>query len=480
MSQFLDFDTAPVVTPEPPPPAPPQPGATTTNAPGFEKSQKVWLAQVNDPWRKLGVAMLYPFMFLRFTDLHLIIAAKTGFPNYLLYVFGLPAVLAMLASGGLGRAFRLKNTKYFLAFMALMTVAAIFSTWLGGSIMATLAYFRTTWIVMVLLAGLLMTWKELWRMLQLIAAAAAVNVLVAASMSKLSEESGRVGVEVGINNNPNDFAAVLMLVIPFLGLIICAPKMNIAARVLALVFLPWGLYYILASGSRGAMVGIILAIIYLIMKLPYRYQAPAVLACVLLAAMLVPAMPKGIVERLTSWNGGTDKAAVESAQTRMILLQKSLQYTVQRPLFGVGPQNFANYEAGLDKKTGEALWYGTHNAYTQISAECGIPAFIFYVMALGYSYRLLLRVYRRTKLRKPGLNLARLHLSALVTLVAMVGFCVTIAFNNFGYMFYTPALIGLAAVFAEVTEHEFHIPIQVNYRRHPEKTGWWTASSVES
>lgn len=424
--------------------------------------------------------MLYPFLFLRFTDLHLIIAAKTGFPNYLLYVFGVPAVLAMLASGGVGRAFRLKNTRYFLAFMGLMTVAAIFSTWLGGSIMATLAYFRTTWIVMVLLAGLLMTWKELWRMLQLIAVAAAVNVLVAASMSKLSEESGRVGVEVGINNNPNDFAAVLMLVLPFLGLVICSPKANIVARVLALVFLPWGLYYVLASGSRGALVGMILATLYLIMKLPHRFKAPALLGCVLIGAMLVPAMPKGIVERLTSWNGGTDRAAVESAQTRLILLQKSLQYTVQRPLFGVGPQNFANYEAGLDKKTGEALWYGTHNAYTQISAECGIPAFICYVLALTYSYRLLWRVYQRTTRRKSSLNLTRLHRSALCVLVAMVGFCVTIAFNNFGYMFYTPALIGLAAVFSEVTEHEFHIPIQVNFRRHPEKTGWWTASSVES
>ena len=46
-------------------------------------------------------------------------------------------------------------------------------------------------------------------------------------------------------------------------------------------------------------------------------------------------------------------------------------------------------------------------------------------------------------------------------LVSMVGFCVTIAFNNFGYMFFTPALIGLAAVFTEVTEHEFHIPLRL-------------------
>ena len=478
MSQFTDFYTEPVVTPVPPPPALPLPSTATPYTPGFGETQKAWLAQVKNPWRKLGVVAVYGFFFLRFTDLQVIIAAMTGFPNYLLYLFGVPALIGLLASGGVRRAFRLKSARYFLAFLGLMVVATIFSSWLGGSVLFTLSYFRATWVCFLLLAGLIMTWQELWRMLQLIAVCAAVNVMIGAFLSKLSEQSGRVGVEFGTNSNPNDFAAVLILVLPFLGLVVCTPKANIVARVLALAFLPWGLYHMLASGSRGAMVGMIVATIYLIMNLPHRLKAPAVLGCILICAMLIPAIPRGVIERLTSWNGGTDESAIESAKLRKLLLQKSLLYTVQRPLFGVGPEQFANYEGRRDRKAGVALWYGAHNSYTQISSENGIPAVIFYLLALGYSYRLLRRVYQRTRRRRPSPELRKLHRAALCMLVSMVGFCVTIAFNNFGYMFFTPALIGLAAVFTEVTEREFHIPLGLSYRTHPER-GWWTASSVE-
>jgi hypothetical protein len=478
MSQFLDLYTEPVVTPAPPPPSPPLSDTATSYTTGFGAAQKEWLAQVNNPWRKLGVWGVYGFFFLRFTDLHLIIAAKTGFPTYLLYLFGLPALVGLLASGGLRRAFRLKSARYFLAFLGMMIVATIFSSWLGGSVLFTLSYFRATWVCFILLAGLLMTWKELWRMLQLIAVCAAVNVLISVTMSKFFEQSGRAGVEIGTNSNPNDFAAVLILVLPFLGLVLCTPKANIVARVLALVFLPWGLYHVLASASRGAMVGMIVATAYLIMKLPHRLKAPAILGCLLICAMLIPAVPKGVIERLTSWNGGADESAIESAQARKILLQRSLLYTVQRPLFGVGPDQFPNFEGKQGGPNQEVLWYGTHNSYTQISSENGIPAIIFYVLALTYSYSLLRRVYQRTRRRNPSPDLRKLHRATLCMLVSMVGFCVTIAFNNFGYMFFTPALIGLAIVFTDVTEHEFHIPIGLSYRTHSKK-GWWTASSVE-
>ncbi|MFZ0704870.1 MAG: O-antigen ligase family protein [Candidatus Korobacteraceae bacterium] len=479
MSQFIDLYPEPVVTPVPPAPALPQPSTATNYTPGFRETQKAWLAELNNPWRKLGVIAVYGFFFLRFTDLHLIITAKTGFNNYLLYLFGVPALVGLLMSGGLRRAFRLKNSRYFLWFMVLMILSTLFSTWLGGSIFFTLGYLRSTWVCLILLTGLIMTWKELWRMLQLIAVCAAVNVLISTLLATFLEESGRAGVEIGTNGNPNDFAAVLMLVIPFLGLIVCTPKMNIIARALAFIFIPWGLYRMLASGSRGAMIGMIVAAIYLIMKLPHRFQFPAVLAGVLVCLTLVPLMPKGVVARLSSINGGTDRSAVESTHARIVLLQRSLLYTVERPLFGVGPQQFPNFEgkgAGKGGVDQAILWYGTHNSYTEISSETGIPAFIFYVLALTYSYTLLKRVYQRTRRRKPSLKLARLNRAALFTLVAMVGFCMTIAFNNFGYMVFTPILIGLSAVFAEVTEHEFHIPLGSTKRTRSQGARWATAT----
>ena len=84
-----------------------------------------------------------------------------------------------------------------------------------------------------------------------------------------------------------------------------------------------------------------------------------------------------------TWNTGTDVAAVESTEARKLLFQRSLRATVERPLFGVGPEQFPNYrgKGGRAQETREVLWYGTHNSYTQISSESGIPAIIFYVLA---------------------------------------------------------------------------------------------------
>ena len=466
MSQYSY--TLPVVTPEPPPPVLPLSRPVGRYTPGFQRTQKAWLSQVDNPWRKFGVVALYPFFFLRFTDLNLIIAAKTGFPNYLLYFAAVPAVLGLLASDGVRRAFRLKSSWYFLGFMILMAFAAVFSSWPGGSILYTFMYFRATWICFVLLAGLIMTWSELWGMAQLIALCAATNVLIGVFMAKLVEQSGRYGVELGTNSNPNDFAAVLILILPFLALVLCTPKRNIAVRLVALAFLLWGFYHVLASGSRGALLGMVIASLYLIAKLPGRLKIAAILACVLAAAIMVPALPRGIVERITSWEGGSDKSAVESAELRKELLLRSLRYTVQHPLLGVGPAQFGTYEG--KRNPGQiGSWYNTHNSYTQISSENGIPAAICYLLALGYSFMLIRRVYQRTKRRKPSTKLKRLHRLALCLLVAMVGFCVTIAFNNFGYLFFVPALVGLAVVLTEVTEREFQIPLGANYRSHPDR-----------
>ena len=76
-----------------------------------------------------------------------------------------------------------------------MTFAAVFSTWMGGSIPVAWTYFRTSWICFLLLAGLIMTWKELWGMLQVIALGAAVDVLIAVFMRADFDKSGLAATE---------------------------------------------------------------------------------------------------------------------------------------------------------------------------------------------------------------------------------------------------------------------------------------------
>jgi O-antigen ligase len=276
-------------------------------------------------------------------------------------------------------------------------------------------------------------------------------------------EGVRYGVEAGTNSNPNDFAAVLILVLPFLGLVLFTPRRNMLLRLAALAFLLVGLYKALSSGSRGALVGIAIASLYIIAKLPSRLKVLAVLGGLMICLIMVIALPKGTIERLETWKSGSANEAAGSTEMRKQLFQKSLLFTLQHPILGVGPGEFADYEGKTTKEeTGQkGLWHGTHNSYTQISSENGIPAAICFLMALGSSYRLIQRVFQRTKRRKPSPELKKLNLAAFCMLVSMVGFCVAIAFVNFGYHFFVPALVGLAVVLTEVTEREFQIPLGV-------------------
>ena len=57
---------------------------------------------------------------------------------------------------------------------------------------------------------------------------------------------------------------------------------------------------------------------------------------------------------------------------------RSLEMTANHPIFGVGPGNFQTL-------TGD--WHVTHNTYTELSSECGIPALFLFLLLLWSGFR---------------------------------------------------------------------------------------------
>ena len=118
------------------------------------------------------------------------------------------------------------------------------------------------------------------------------------------------------------------------------------------------------------------------------------------------------------------------------MLIRSLEVTMEHPLFGVGPGNFMQLSGN---------WHVAHNSFTQMSAEGGIPALIFYVLILWSGFRNLRATRKFGKGRRQTQILAKgLHASLAGYII---GSCfLSIPFSYFPYILvaYTTALLCLA------------------------------------
>ena len=84
---------------------------------------------------------------------------------------------------------------------------------------------------------------------------------------------------------------------------------------------------------------------------------------------------------------------------RKYLLTQSLYVTAKHPLTGVGLGMFMEAEDTIAKGDGmlHGSWHETHNMYTQVSSEAGLPALFFFIGALVYGFKNLNFVCRAAK-----------------------------------------------------------------------------------
>lgn len=418
---------------------------------------------VYNPLRRLGFFFALAFVFVRFTTLHEVLAVKLGFNTFLLYWVGGPAILLLLLTGGLQRSWYWTPVRFWLLYLAWLYAAIPTSTWRSDSLRLVFTYSRTELVVLFLIAGLVLTWEECWRTLRWLALAAFVLVLLGHFFSEqMSPEDPRLQLVAGTMSNSNDYAALMVIVLPFLILFVIAPGVAALIRLTAVLAFVYGLYLILATGSRGALIALLVATLYALWRLPLAAKIAAVVLLSVLGALLWSLLPERVTLRLRTIGTSdevVDMTAAASASARMYLLKQSLRFTFERPLFGVGPGQFANFEGATARREGErGSWHDTHNAYTQVSSEAGIPAFLFYVAAVFSTGRLLSRVYKRARSQPPTLENRRIAAACLCVMLAFVGFATSVMFLSLAYRFYLPALSGLAIAMARATDHLWSSP----------------------
>ena len=409
-----------------------------------------------DHIRRVALRLATFLLFLRITYLHQIQTDLMGHLNLrLLYVFGTPALLGILMAGGLQRAFRGWPAYYWVAYAGWITLSVPFSSWKGGSLRLLVYFVRSELLMLFAIAGLAVTWRECKSIMYVISSAAVVN-LVSARLFAAESTQQRLSLELSSIGNANDFAAHLLLVLPFL-LWTALNSRSGFLRLGAMLGVVCGLYLILRTGSRGAVVGLGLdVLVFLIWGTTRQRLALFTLGPITVAAILAIA-PSQALRRSVSFSGGSDAVASEaeeSSESRRYLLRKSVEYAVHHPVFGVGLGMFANYEGVESVSTGHyGSWHVTHNSFTQAASECGIPAMLLFMAGIASTLILVNATWRDARRR----HCEEIQTTAFCMMLSIVGFSTAMAFLSLAYTFYLPAMGGLAISIACAAKEEFAV-----------------------
>ncbi len=329
------------------------------------------------------------------------IAVHFGRPfDYVLTRRHIPAAICLISllAGAFGGGLRVLRTRIGMAVISLlgwMVLVTPFSSWKGGSAQFVVRY---SFIMLSFLLPVAAAPRNLRDLKKLFYVAALVPMAMlllvgnpeAATSAGWQVEgtSGRMELEGGTFANSADLAMVSGFTIPF-WLFLCSqlwiPLVRVPLAMGGVLFLMRAIFL---SGTRAGLVaGIGLFLVYFaLVKTPKRLF---MLVCAGIALVVIPlVLPQHLKVRFGTLFGYFSGAALEnpngeaiqSAEERRGLLIDSLRYTIRRPLTGVGPGQFPDFrwQEGVAEGVRKS-WLVAHNAYTQISSECGIPAMIAFV-----------------------------------------------------------------------------------------------------
>jgi O-antigen ligase len=310
--------------------------------------------------------------------------------------------------------------------------------------------------------------------------AAGVFFIASASVLAKNDAEGRLTMtDVTLTmGNSNDLASHLILVLPFIMFIAMDKQRAALIRYSLIVPMALALKMVLGTASRGGLVALVVVFLFVILRASARQKMVTLVAAAVLAVTIPLVLNGNALDRLTTLfrdqpsADGDQQAdlqaeARESKDLRSYLLQQSLIYTLQNPVFGIGLGQFSNYVGEISKANGKVgAWNETHNTFTQVSSECGMPALIFFVLGIVFAFSSVNKTYRRAR-REGHKEIANM---SFCYLVSMVGFLSTIIFLANAYRFYLPAMIGLAIALSTVAERKMSAePIAV-----PARNNGWT------
>lgn len=183
-----------------------------------------------------------------------------------------------------------------------------------------------------------------------------------------------------------------------------------------------------ATQSRGGFLGIVAAGGALAWKLGRRNRFLMIGVIVVAMLATLAFAPGGYGSRMaTIFNPDADPNG--SAAARRELFKRSVTVAIYNPVFGVGIGNFPI--VGIRGQV-------SHNAYTQVAAEMGIAAFVFYILLIISAYKRLREIERETLTQ----TRSRFYYLGVGLHAGLTGYLVASFFLSVAYEWYVYFLVA--------------------------------------
>jgi O-antigen ligase len=211
---------------------------------------------------------------------------------------------------------------------------------------------------------------------------------VAGLVGYAGDRYGRAG---GPLHDPNDFAFFLVCALPLALALWRVPGRARHLYALAAVLLLLGT---LATYSRGAVVGLLAALVYAVVAgqvRPRHLVAGGALVAAVLAAVLLtaPALVGSSIE-------AKQNVGQQNVDDRLTAWSMAAEMIAGHPVFGLGPAGFrTNYDSYLHgRQTDPAHLDVAHDTYLEVGAELGLVGLAAFLWLLGGGIASALRASR--------------------------------------------------------------------------------------
>lgn len=410
----------------------------------------------------VGKVAFYSFWLFNLAFYSKIFEWKLSF-LHLPLITGMVALLCAGIDGRLMTTFRSRIGTCALILTLLYAVNVPLSSWRADSMMVFINGWLKSMLAFVIAGAVVVNFQQCSRALNSIGWGAGIASLL---VNAFGNSEGRLAFGKGTLGNSNEIAFILLLGLPFLGLMATDPRAAKVKRLIVSLLTVSAVVALLRTGSRTGLIGLGTLALVWFLRSSIMGKVAMFLFLTLFAAAAVIVLPHQLKQRYSTLFLGSE--AVENAETqedvdnassallsseeRRAVLIQSLQLTYQHPLLGVGIGQFPSYTAKLSEAQGlHPRWLGTHNTYTQISSEAGIPALICFLCIMVLSFNGLRRAYRRAA-RSPTETGRQVANICFALMTALVAYSVCAFFEYVAYEATLPVLAGFTIALIGISE----------------------------